>query len=95
MLANIAFAVDPLALAQESAPVAANRSSDAETTRCIENLLRRSGYTALRDNLSCDCRDGVLTLVGHLPSFFLAQVAQSVALRAPGVQQVVNRIRVG
>ncbi len=96
MLANIAFAADrTLVLAGNTASPPVGRNRDAETTRCVETRLCLSGYAAIRDNLTCDCRNGVLTLAGQLPSFFLVQVAQNVALRAPGVRQVVNRIRVG
>jgi osmotically-inducible protein OsmY len=94
MLATIAFADDTLVFAGNSASLVADLAGDAETARCVQSRLCRSGYAALRANVNCDCRNGVLTLVGNLPSFFLAQVAQSVALHAPGVEHVVNRIRV-
>lgn len=59
----------------------------------VEDRLRRSGYLVLRD-VSCDVRDGVLTLDGQLPSHYLKQVAQYLAYEAAGGCFVVNRIEV-
>ena len=58
-----------------------------------EDRLRRSGYLALRD-VSCDARDGVAYLLGHLPSYHLKQVAQATVGGIEGVRRVVNRIEV-
>jgi osmotically-inducible protein OsmY len=58
-----------------------------------ERALRNSPYLALR-NVTCDCRDGVLTLRGCLPTYYLKQVAQAVVARLDGVRQVVNEIQV-
>ena len=40
-----------------------------------ESRLRRNGYLALRD-IYCEDHEGVLTLWGRLPSYYLKQVAQ-------------------
>jgi hypothetical protein len=58
-----------------------------------ERALRNSPYLALR-NVACDCRGGVLTLRGCLPTYYLKQVAQAVVARIDGVRQVVNDIEV-
>ncbi len=58
-----------------------------------ERALRSSPYLALR-NVSCECRAGVLTLRGCLPTYYLKQVAQAVAARIDGVRQIVNEIEV-
>ncbi len=58
-----------------------------------ERALRNSPYLALR-NVTCACRDGVLTLRGCLPTYYLKQVAQAVVARVDGVRQVVNEIEV-
>lgn len=55
--------------------------------------LRRSGYLALRD-VSCDVRGGMLSLHGRLPTHYLKQVAQAIAVEVEGVTSVVNRIDV-
>ena len=61
--------------------------------REAEARLRRSGYLALRD-VACEARDGVVHLRGHLPTYDLKQVAQSVASGVAGVRRVVNHIEV-
>jgi hypothetical protein len=71
-------------------PPAARRVDPAELA---ERALCNSPYLALR-NVACDCRDGVLTLRGCLPTYYLKQVAQAVAARVEGVRQVVNDIEV-
>jgi osmotically-inducible protein OsmY len=55
--------------------------------------LWRSGYLALRD-VSCVAADGVVSLHGRLPSYYLKQVAQEIATAVDGTRQVVNRIEV-
>jgi osmotically-inducible protein OsmY len=55
--------------------------------------LLRNPYLALR-NVSCDYREGVLTLRGCLPSYHLKQVAQTAVASLDGVAQVVNEIEV-
>ena len=56
--------------------------------------LRSSSYYALRD-IRCEYREGVLTLLGRLPSHYLKQVALKVVAEVEGVTEIVNRIEVG
>jgi osmotically-inducible protein OsmY len=65
----------------------------AGIVRQAEERFRRSGYLALRD-VSCLAGDGTLTLHGRLPSYYLKQVAQEIALGLEGAHHVVNRIEV-
>jgi len=58
-----------------------------------EERLGRSGYLALRDVI-CIASDGVITLHGRLPSYYLKQVAQEIAAGVEGVRQVINQIEV-
>lgn len=58
-----------------------------------ENCLRHNSYLALK-NVRCDYREGVLTLRGCLPTYYLKQMAQSVVARVEGVQRIVNEIEV-
>jgi osmotically-inducible protein OsmY len=58
-----------------------------------ERALRNSPYLALR-NIACEHHDGVLTLRGCLPTYYLKQVAQAVVARLDGVRQVNNDIEV-
>ena len=50
-------------------------------------------YHALR-HVACEFRDGVLTLGGCVPSYYLKQVAQTLVVHLDGVKQVVNHIAV-
>ena len=58
-----------------------------------ERALRNSPYLSLR-NIVCEYQDGVLTLRGCLPTYYLKQVAQAVVATLEGVRQVVNEIEV-
>jgi osmotically-inducible protein OsmY len=55
--------------------------------------LRRYFHAAL-NGIHCDCRRGVLVLRGSVPSYYLKQLAQQIALRTEGVEQVVNQLDV-
>jgi len=55
--------------------------------------LQASPYLVLR-KISCECKDGVLTLKGHLFSFYEKQIAQETVAGINGTIQVVNQIEV-
>lgn len=56
-------------------------------------ILRGSSYHALA-NVTCTYDNGVLTIGGRLPSFYLKQVAQNAVQQIEGVIQLDNRIEV-
>lgn len=58
-----------------------------------ESCLRSNSYLALK-NVSCDYHDGVLTLRGCLPSYYLKQIAQTAVARVAGAIRIVNEIEV-
>jgi len=58
-----------------------------------ESCLRSNPYLALK-NVTCDYREGVLTLRGCLPSYYLKQVAQTAVARVAGGVRIVNEIEV-
>ncbi len=58
-----------------------------------EIRLRGNSYLALK-NVSCEYREGVLTLRGCLPSYYLKQMAQTAVARLDGVQRIDNLIEV-
>lgn len=58
-----------------------------------ETCLRHNSYLALK-NVSCEYEEGVLTLRGCLPTYYLKQMAQTAVARLDGVEQVVNEIEV-
>jgi len=61
--------------------------------QCISQELSQTGYPALQ-SLRLHCDGGAVTLDGEVPSYFLKQIAQDVVQRVPGVEEVVNRIKV-
>lgn len=56
-----------------------------------ENRLRSNSYLALK-NVSCEYREGVLTLRGCVPSYYLKQMAQTAVARLDGVDRIINEI---
>jgi CheY-like chemotaxis protein len=83
--------------ARKSARAAPPPDAPAEPTLPLqeraEARLRSNPYLALK-NVSCEGRDGVLTLRGCLPSYYLKQVAQSAVAGLDGVTRIDNRIEV-
>jgi hypothetical protein len=56
-------------------------------------LLLRNPYLALK-NVACEYSEGVLTLRGYLPSYYLKQIAQTIVANLEGVDRLVNAIEV-
>lgn len=80
----------PASLQSIPLPAAASR---LEPARIAEVRFRGSSYPELR-RVRCDFHEGVLTLRGRVSSFYITQLAQALAARIPGVEEVVNRIEV-
>jgi osmotically-inducible protein OsmY len=55
--------------------------------------LQHSPYRAIR-RVSCRFDDGILTLVGQVPTFHYKQLAQTAVAELAGVREIVNAIRV-
>jgi hypothetical protein len=55
--------------------------------------LQHSAYLELR-NITCDFHEGVLTIRGRVPSYFLKQYAQSILLDINGVLELNNQLDV-
>lgn len=66
---------------------------DVDFLADVESALRQSSYSALR-RVRCGIVGGVLTLRGQVPTYFLKQVAQSLAAKVANVDRLVNRIEV-
>lgn len=58
-----------------------------------ERRLSQSPYIELR-RVSCSVCEGVLTLFGSVPSYYLKQMAQNVVDCLPGVQRIENCLEV-
>ena len=59
----------------------------------IQDSFRQLGYAQL-NSIKCSSVDGEIFLTGELDSFYLKQVAQSVAIKVSGKQNVQNEIHV-
>lgn len=60
----------------------------------VRASLGRLSYQQLNDvNCSAD-NNNQITLTGHLKSYYLKQIAQTIAAKVPGVEQVKNEILV-
>jgi osmotically-inducible protein OsmY len=71
-----------------------NSSHDIPHSPVVEaahRALQSSPYWAVRQ-VRCGFHEGQLTLHGHVPTFYLLQVAQELVCRLPGVEEVENRI---
>ena len=55
--------------------------------------LRRSGHRQLH-LVSCEFREGVLTLCGQVSSCYLKQLAQTLAGKVDGVEEIDNQLEV-
>jgi osmotically-inducible protein OsmY len=66
---------------------------DATIAEQAETRLRGSSRVALK-SISCEFRDGVLTLRGSLPTYYLKQIAQEVVAATERVERVENQIEV-
>jgi hypothetical protein len=76
-------------LTRHDAPLPCSCSAAAEA----QQRLRESPYFALR-TLRCDYHEGVLTVRGRVPSFYVRQMAVETLRRIKSVEQLVDRIEV-
>lgn len=78
--------------------LAASDGSSAGEETDIEEMarvrLQHSHYRAIR-RVDCSFAGGVLTLTGQVPTFHYKQLAQTALSGLPGVDQIINSIRVG
>ena len=55
--------------------------------------LRDTGYHAL-ESVSCSFHEGIMTLHGMVPSYYLKQIAVTTICKIPQVSRVIDRIKV-
>jgi osmotically-inducible protein OsmY len=77
----------------KAGPVSSVANSGHRPVRQAESGLRQSTHSELR-RVRCEFHEGALVLRGRVSSFYLKQLAQTLAAATPGVQEVVNRIEV-
>jgi osmotically-inducible protein OsmY len=66
-------------------------SEDVEETARVQ--LQHSPYRAIR-RVSCRFEDGVLTLIGAVPTYHYKQLAQTAVCGIAGVARIENEIEV-
>lgn len=71
----------------------ATAATQAEIRTHVLDAFRASGYYSLT-RIECEIKDGIAWLSGTVPSFYLKQLAQSLAARQAGVLRVVNHTEV-
>lgn len=57
--------------------------------RSAQRKFRESGYFVLRD-VQCRVEQGIVTLFGTVPSYYMKQIAQTIILRMEGAEGVQN-----
>jgi CheY-like chemotaxis protein len=82
---------DPSTVLLPRADGRATVSADAGET--AGERLRHHRYLPLR-RITCEYHDGVLTLWGHLPTYYLKQIAQAAVAGIAGVVRIKNEIKV-
>jgi CheY-like chemotaxis protein len=69
------------------------RVAPSKVSEAAESRLRGHAYLALK-NISCEWRDGVLTLRGSLPNYYLKQMARVAVANVEGVERINDEIEV-
>lgn len=82
-----------LAAHSDGAGGVSSLSNVPDPAQAANRLFERSGYAELQA-VSCHYHEGILTLRGQVSSYYLKQVAQTIAMRAAGVDELHNQIRV-
>ncbi|MBC7821722.1 MAG: BON domain-containing protein [Planctomycetaceae bacterium] len=63
------------------------------TEVAIQEALNRTGHGELR-RVGLECEGDTVTISGRVPTFYLKQLVQSIALAALGVERVINQLDV-
>lgn len=66
---------------------------DRAVVSTVREKLQRSHYLCLR-RLDCQCEQGVVTLRGQVPGYYLLQVLQAIIDQVAGISQVMNLVEV-
>ena len=66
-----------------------------EVLECVQDRLAKSCHFSRHwREITCEYEEGVLTLSGRVPSFYLKQVLQTALKDIPGVTRVDNQVDV-
>lgn len=69
------------------------RHDPQEAQAAIQQALHLAGYGELR-RVGVECNGGAITISGRVPTYYLKQLAQNIALNVPGIGQVNNELHV-
>jgi len=69
-------------------------ANDDVVNQVYQTLARNSHFTHHWREFACEYQDGILTLRGSVPSFYLKQLLQSALLKVPGVLRINNQVDV-
>lgn len=59
----------------------------------VQEALHLAGYGELR-RVVVECDGGAVTIAGGVPTYYLKQLAQNIALDVPGIERVRNELHV-
>jgi hypothetical protein len=77
----------------QATPASEPRPKPEAVESVLHRMLSQSSYRALHE-VRCDYSQGVLTLHGRVPSYYLKQLAQEMAKRVAHGKVINNLIRV-
>jgi len=80
-----------MSVLQEVEGLTVSAGERATVMALVRARLRRSAYEAIR-SITCEFHEGVLTLRGRVPSYYLKQVAQELVRHTDRVSEVNNRV---
>lgn len=74
-------------------PWKSEAGEDCSLRETVIQGLRRSGYSPL-SNIRVEVADGVVAVLGVVPSFFLKQMAQTIILKTGQAKGIRNNLQV-
>ena len=74
-------------------PLPSLRVSDENIEREVYARLAVCPYLPIRQ-LDCECENGIVRLLGQVPTFYLKQVAQTLVRSVTGMQHLSNLVEV-
>lgn len=78
----------------ESMTFSSRRELDPQTIQAaIQEALHRAGYGELR-RVQVKCDGEAVTISGRVPTYYLKQLAQHVALDVAGIERIRNELHV-
>jgi osmotically-inducible protein OsmY len=84
---------EPAHIDLETVPLLAESLDDLRLAERVERALHASAYAALR-GVRITVHARAVILAGRVPSYYLKQVAQTLALAVPGILQIQNGLEV-